>query len=82
MAIISMLWKTLAKVAKLAIMIEEEMPIRKKNIVRYRQDSSSEESEDFDEKKNGNQRRKNEKITLKPLEEVGIIKIAITKGTL
>ncbi len=63
-------------------MIEEEMPIRKKNIVRYRQDSSSEESEDFDEKKNGNQRRKNEKITLKPLEEVGIIKIAITKGTL
>jgi len=58
----------LAKVAKLAIMIEEEMPIRKKSIARYHQDSGSEESKDFDEKKNENQRTKNKKVTPKPLE--------------
>ncbi len=44
------------------------MPIRKKSIARYHQDSSSEESKDFDEKKNENQRTKNKKVTPKPLE--------------
>jgi hypothetical protein len=33
-------------------------------------------------KKNGNQRRKNKKITPKPLEKMSIVKIVITKGTL
>jgi hypothetical protein len=35
MAIIGMPQRTLAKVAKLAISIEEEMPLRKRNIVRH-----------------------------------------------
>jgi hypothetical protein len=42
MAIISMLRKTLVKVTKLTIMIEEEMLVRKKNIMRYHQDSNNE----------------------------------------
>jgi hypothetical protein len=32
-------------------MIEEEMLIRKKSIMKYRQDSDNEELEDFDEEK-------------------------------
>ncbi len=42
MAIISMSQKTLVEVIKLTIMIEEKMPIRKKSIVRYHQDSENE----------------------------------------
>ncbi len=47
MTIISMLRKTLAKVAKSTIMIEREMPIRKKSIAKYHQDYDNEESKDF-----------------------------------
>jgi hypothetical protein len=39
-------------------MIEEEMSIRKKSIMRYCEDSNSGESKDFDGKKNRNQTRK------------------------
>jgi hypothetical protein len=49
MAIISMSQKTLVEVAKSIIMIEEEMLVRRKNITRYRQESYSEELEEFDE---------------------------------
>jgi acetoin utilization deacetylase AcuC-like enzyme len=49
MAIISMLQKTLGKVTKSTILIEEEMLVRRKNITRYHQESYIEELEEFDE---------------------------------
>jgi hypothetical protein len=48
-AIISMLCKTLAELVELAIMIEEEMLVRRKNIARYRQESNNEELKDYNE---------------------------------
>jgi hypothetical protein len=36
MAIISMLRITLAKVAKVAIIVKEKLPVRQKNMARYR----------------------------------------------
>jgi hypothetical protein len=51
MAIIGMLQKTLAEIIKSMIMIEK-MTIKKKNIVRYFQDSNNEESKDsYEEEK-------------------------------
>ncbi len=41
--------KILTEVAKSIIMIEEEMHVKKKCIVRYHQESNSDESNDFDE---------------------------------
>ncbi len=49
MAIISMSRRTLAMVAKLAIMIEKEMPVRRNNIARYHQEFDNKESKDFDD---------------------------------
>jgi hypothetical protein len=51
----------MAKVAELAIMIEEEMLVRLKSIVRYRQDSDSEELEDSDEEKKQRPKKKETK---------------------
>jgi hypothetical protein len=70
MVIISMLQKTLAKISKSTIMINEEMSIRKKSIARYHQDSDSEESKDFDEEEKWKPKKKKQKITLKLLKEV------------
>jgi hypothetical protein len=44
-------------------MIKEEMPIRKKSIARYHQDSNSEKSKDFDEN-NMETKEKRNKISL------------------
>jgi hypothetical protein len=49
MAIISMPQRTMAKITKSTIMIEEELPIRKKSITRYRQDFDNKKSEDSNE---------------------------------
>ncbi len=57
------MWKTLAKVIESTIMIKEEMPIRKKSIARYHQDSNSEKSKDFDEN-NMETKEKRNKISL------------------
>jgi hypothetical protein len=67
MAIISMPRRTLAKVAESTIMIEEKMPVRKKSIVRYRQDSNSEESKDFDEEEKRRPKKKDTKDHFKTI---------------
>jgi len=72
--------KNFGRNSKIEIMIKEEMLVRKKSIARYRQDSNSGELKDFDEKKN--QKRKKQKIILKLLKEVCIVKIVIMKDTL
>ncbi len=43
--------RTSVEVAESTIMMEEEMLVRKKSIARYRQDSNSDKSKDFDEEK-------------------------------
>jgi hypothetical protein len=49
MAIISMPQRILVEVAKLTIMIEEEMLARRKNITIYYQEFYSEKLKDFDD---------------------------------
>jgi hypothetical protein len=61
MAIINMLQRTLVEVVELVIMIEKEMPIRKKSIVKYCQDSDNEESEDSDEEEKQKPKKKKTK---------------------
>jgi hypothetical protein len=51
----------LAEVAKLTIMIEEEMPVRKKSITKYHRDSNNEEAKDFDENKKETKEEKNKR---------------------
>jgi hypothetical protein len=57
----------LAKVAKLAIMIKEEMLIRKKSITKYRQDFDDEESKDYDEKEKWKPKKKKAKVHSKTI---------------
>ncbi len=53
--------KTLADVVELTIMIEEEMPVRKKSIARYHWDSNTDELEDFDEEEKWRPKKKETK---------------------
>jgi len=66
MAIISMLRKTLAKVAKFAIIVKEKLPMRWKNMARYRQnDFDNDEFDDFDnedERHEKNIKKKSKKV--------------------
>ncbi len=70
------------EVVESIIMIEEEMPVRRKSIVKYCQDFNSEESNDFNEREKRRPRRKKQKITLELIKEVCTIKITIMKDTL
>ncbi len=61
MVVISMLQRTLADITKLAIVIEENMLIRKKSTTKYHQDFDSEELGDFDEEKKWRPKKKKTK---------------------
>jgi hypothetical protein len=63
MAIISMLRKTLAKVVESTVTIEEQLPMRRKNMVRFRQnDFDSDEFDEFDEQHEKKIKKKSKKV--------------------
>ncbi len=62
MAIIGMPQKTLVKVAKLAIAIEEEMLVRRKNMAKYCQDFDSDEFDESDDAEQVKPKRKEVKV--------------------
>jgi hypothetical protein len=68
--------------AELAIVVEKEMPIRRRNMARYHQDFNSDESDESDDDKQVKRKKKEQKFGLTHIEEVYIIKIVIMKDIL
>jgi hypothetical protein len=62
MTIIGMPRKTLAKVVESTIAIEEKMPVRRRNMVRYCQDFNNDESNELDDDKQVKPKRKGAKV--------------------
>ncbi len=50
--------RTLAELVEFVVIVQEKLPMRRKNMVKYRQnDSNSDESDDFDKKMNITKKR-------------------------
>ncbi len=62
MAIIGMPRRTLAKMVESTIVVEKEMPIRRRNMARYCQDSNSDEFDESDEDERIKPKRKGTKV--------------------
>ncbi len=80
MAILAMPKRIQAEVAKLTITIEEKMLIRRRNMVKHRQDSNIDESDESDDEEHFKPKKEEAKYGLTHVEEVYIIRIIIMKG--